>query len=195
MSCSACPGRSASTGTSSESLTFPSFFFFFFLQNPSLTENYSHGTLQREEDALFSSARERLYPDTDTLTDTPRPHSLPLEAYTGTFSHRGYQSITLSIISKPSSSSSSSAASSSTSTPTLHASVTDRRLPFTLELEHVSDEHFVAYARWPDTDEKTATRAEFRIRADDDGTCQVVEAMVLGFQHDVSVDVVVFRRV
>jgi len=119
--------------------------------------------MKKIEDA-FDNAQERLYPDAKSTI----AHALPLESYTGTYSHPGYQEIT--IVEKDGK---------------LHADVLERTWAYTMDLKHISGEHFLAsmYATHSDIIMDEAVRAKFNISAGgkvdrfeigfDDGTCWV----------------------
>ncbi|SLM36178.1 Peptidase S12, Pab87-related, C-terminal [Lasallia pustulata] len=106
--------------------------------------------------SLASSAHHILYPHTPT---PPLPHSLPLSAYTGTYHHPSYQSLTLTLANL-------TLPSCNTSSTYLFANMTDHMWDFTLRLEHVSGEFFVAMVWAQDLDAfdvETPAKAEFRV--------------------------------
>lgn len=71
----------------------------------------------------FNNAPEQLYPGAKSSI----AHSLPLGSYTGTYSHPGYQEIT--IVEKDGK---------------LHADVLERTWAYEMDLKHISGEHFLA---------------------------------------------------
>ena len=101
---------------------------------------------------------EKLYPN---VPNPPIKHSLALEDYTGTYSHPGYQSLTFELELPP-------WHIRGEATPkVLIANVTRRTWPFSIELQHVSSEHFVAHNRRGNgLVITTRAKAEFRIGTD-----------------------------
>ena len=114
--------------------------------------------MERIEDD-FNNARERLYPDAKSSI----AHSLPLESYTGTYSHLGYQEIT--IVEK---------------NDKLHADVLERTWAYKMDLQHISGEHFLAsmYGTNSDILMDEAAKAKFSINAQGK-----VNKFELGFDH------------
>jgi Domain of unknown function (DUF3471) len=122
------------------------------------------------------SARERLYP---SLPDPSLPTTLPLKAYTGTYSDPGYQTLTIEMSTSPPSPFLTpflDSAASKTSTavhplPKHHlvASRSTTTWPEFLTFQHISGDFFIAWAEhhgdfgawWPDS-----YPVEFRIGAD-----------------------------
>lgn len=84
----------------------------------------------------YPKSREKLFPD---IPSPPLPHALPLKDYEGTYSHPGYQTVTFKIA-KPEK----DLPLKETTTEVLHA-VKEWSDLVTLDLEHVSGEHFVCY--------------------------------------------------
>ncbi|MCJ1262605.1 hypothetical protein MMC22_002475 [Lobaria immixta] len=82
----------------------------------------------------LNNSRERLYPD---LPKNPIPLSLPLEQYTGFYSHAGYGVLNLTLAdSEPQSASVSCSA-------ILRTALVGGALPLTLDFEHVNGEYFL----------------------------------------------------
>ncbi len=94
----------------------------------------------------FNNAQERLYPDAKSSI----AHSLPLNSYTGTYSHPGYQEITIA-----------------EKDGKLHADVLERTWAYEMDLKHISGEHFLAsmYGTNSDILMTEAVRAKFNISA------------------------------
>ncbi|KAF1991321.1 beta-lactamase/transpeptidase-like protein [Aulographum hederae CBS 113979] len=122
----------------------------------------------------FENAREELFPDAPEPADKIEP-ALPLSEYTGTYSSKGYQSITLGL-----------------NNGTLYADV-DRTLPHRLEFEHVSGEYFIAYMESPKGDPgilyKDAVRSEFVV-----GYTGKVQAIAVEYEPEMD-NPIVFLRV
>lgn len=99
-----------------------------------------------QQDYNLRHAEERLYPDAPKKKDA-LALSLPLESYTGLYSHPGYRNITLTLVNKNETFSYSSS-SVSHSKELLHADVLDRILPQIINLHHISGEYFLGHARF-----------------------------------------------
>jgi hypothetical protein len=107
-----------------------------------------------KEKYFLDNAKSILFPN---IPSTPLPLSLPLESYTGTYSHPAYKNMTITL--PPSSSSPSR----------LHIDRKDVTWKTFMDLEHVSGEHFLAWTdslTAPKGIFKSAMAAEFRLGVD-----------------------------
>lgn len=87
-----------------------------------------------EQSQALKNSKERLYPD---LPKNLIPLGLPLEDYTGFFSHAGYGSINLTLIdSEPK-------CSSDSQRPIIRAALVNAEIPLVIDIEHVSGEYFL----------------------------------------------------
>jgi hypothetical protein len=103
---------------------------------------------------FLKNAKSLLFPN---IPAPALPLSLPLESYTGTYSHPAYRNMTITL---PSSSSGPSR---------LHIDRKDVTWKIFMDLEHVSGEHFLAWTdslMAPEGPFKTAIAAEFRLGVD-----------------------------
>ena len=99
----------------------------------------------KEGDERLEHGMERLYPDAPKESI---PLSLPLEEYTGVYTHPAYRSVNLTIV-KPNE----GLPLSEKSTKILHADAFDRTWPQELHFQHVSGEYFLIYASRPKSQE------------------------------------------
>ncbi len=107
-----------------------------------------------DEKHFQNNAKSILFPN---IPSAPLPLSLPLESYTGTYSHPAYRNMTITL------------PSSSSSSPQLHIDRKDVTWKMVIDLEHVSGEHFIARMdslTAPDGNFKTAFPTEFRLGVD-----------------------------
>ena len=101
---------------------------------------------------------EKLYPKIPT---PPIKHALPLSDYRGTYVHPGYQSLTFNLELPP------WHIQGEATDKVLIANVTERTWPFSIELQHVSSEHFIAHLHaGKGLVIKKRVKAEFRIGVD-----------------------------
>ena len=101
---------------------------------------------------------EKLYPNIPT---PPIKHALPLSDYSGTYRHPGYQSVTFNLELPP------WHIQGEVTEKVLLATVTERTWPFSIELQHVSSEHFLAHMQTGNgLVIKRRAKTEFRIGVD-----------------------------
>lgn len=112
-------------------------------------ERYYANYVKREAEK-FNNAVQRFYP---SLPSPTLPTTLPLSAYAGTYSHLGYQTVTLYL-------------DEGNGIASLRADRTSTTWVQFLSFEHVSGEHFLMTASMYGFSQKTAYPAEFRIGAD-----------------------------
>ena len=107
----------------------------------------------------FKNSKSVLYPH---VSDPPLSHALPLESYAGTYENPGYQELNFTV-EKPSK----RLPVADPGKPVLHAEA-NRLVNFTVDLEHISGEHFLAFAgtKVPSALSLNAMKAEFRVGAD-----------------------------
>jgi hypothetical protein len=101
---------------------------------------------KEEGEEPLSKTREDLYPK---LPETPIPLTLPVSSYAGSYNHDGYGAFVVEY-----------------KDGRLQVDATDRTWRFTLLLEHVSGEFFVANLTDVDTLSKETMRAQFRLDAE-----------------------------
>jgi hypothetical protein len=107
-----------------------------------------------KEKHFLKNAKSILFPNIPSPT---LPLSLPLESYTGTYSHPAYQNMTITL--PPSSPGHSQ----------LHIDRKDATWKMFIDLEHVSGDHFIAWTdslTAPEGSFKSAMAAEFRLCVD-----------------------------
>lgn len=110
----------------------------------------------------FDKAVENLYPD---RPDSPLPHSLPLQNYTGTYYHPAYHNITLEL---------------GQTAGGLRAAHDDFVWQMMYDFQHVSGEFWVVYMESKNSPSMVlaaTSRAEFRIGADGRAEELLVEFM------------------
>ena len=155
--------------------------------------------LIEELDYSLRHAPSILYPSTPKGKNA-LPLSLPLDSYTGLYSHPGYQNLTLTLVPKNTTYSPSNLP-DPCSTHLLHADVWDRTWPQFVNLHHVTGEYFLVHTRFAavaNTSEEyvdyalgldSMVPAEFRIGADG----KVVE-MGVGIEPSMGEEKIWFRK-
>lgn len=142
------------------------------------------GMIEKERGQL-KIGRAELYPN---APKEPIPLSLPLKAYTGSYTSPGYGTVNLTLNKIEHQSPSSDQPSAS-----LRAEMLDRIWQIVVELEHVSGEYFLGYGYKPMTDgSKTlqaVTKAEFKVN-------EAAQAAEFGIMIEPAMggDLVWFRR-
>ena len=121
---------------------------------------YNEQVRKGEED--LRNARKRLYP---LSPKSPISLTLPLNAYTGLYSHGAYQNLTLRLTMP-----SEKLPLADPSSRILHADALDRTWPSLLDFEHVSGEFFLMYSSSLKMDGSTSVasvvKAEFQLSVD-----------------------------
>lgn len=123
----------------------------------------------------FVKPEEKLYPN---RADPPLPHTLPLEAYTGTYFHPGYRHINVEL---------------SHIDGQLRALRKDVAWQMKFDFVHVSSEYWVIYIDMlnsPNLLNGQVAKAEFRVSVNGK-----VDELVVEFMEDGSEGVVTFHRV
>lgn len=156
--------------------------------------------LTEQADYSLRHADERLYPNAPK-GEKALPLSLPLDSYTGLYSHPGYRNLTLTLINKNATYAPSDLP-DPRSTQLLHADVWDRMLPQLVNLHHVSGEYFLIHTRFEalaNTSEAyidyalvwdSMVPAEFRIGADGK-----VAEMGVGIERLMGKEKIWFRKI
>ena len=111
---------------------------------------------------------ERLYPK---VPATPIPTTLPLSQYVGSYRHNGYDTLVEEM-----------------NDGKLWVDANDRTWPFTLSLEHASENSFVATQTETHTQETTHMKAQFRVDSDDE-----VQQLGLDFAEELKEEMIWFE--